>query len=181
MKLRSFIAATTMLMFAAITLVGCSKSDYEEDRELEANVRQTIEKKARTCIGEKNESEEIWSFSYDEERHVFTGASERICVSLHGNIIHNGCENVFPELGERQIYTDNNTEITKFIEYNIERMNIELDVDEYRHMDNRTFKKSSVVSYDKLRRPERYRMDRVASCLNSANISLKIALKNKPQ
>ncbi|MCX5883616.1 MAG: hypothetical protein NTU74_18020 [Deltaproteobacteria bacterium] len=177
MKLRSFVAA--MLMFAAIPLVGCSKSDNEEASELEANVRQTIEKKARACLGEKNESEEIWSFSYDEERHMFTGASERICVSRHGNIIHNGCENVFLELGERQIFTDDDTEITKFIEYNIERMNIELDVDEYRHKDNRTFKKSSVVPYDKLRGPERYRMERVASCLNSANIALKIALKNK--
>ena len=180
MKLRSFIVAT--IMFAAISLMGCSKSDNEEAREHEINDRQAIEKKTIACLGEKNEKpEEIWSVFYDDERNMFTSAFERVCISRYDNIIHSACENYFSMLGEVQINTDDDYGITKVIEYNIERITIDLDFDKYRRKDDRNLDESTVVSYDKLRGPERHYMNRVASCLNSANISLKNAMENELQ
>ena len=172
MKLRYFIAVT--IIFAVISLMGCSKSGNEEAREHKSNDRQAIEKKAIVCLGEKNEKpEEIWSVFYDDEKNMFTSAFERVCVSRYGNIIHSACENYFPLPVEGQIHTDDDYGITTAIEYNIERMSMELDYDKYRRKDDRSLKESTVVSYDKLRGPERHYMNRVASCLNSANISLR--------
>jgi hypothetical protein len=73
MKLRYFIAVT--IIFAVVSLMGCSKSDNEKTREHKANDRQAIEKKAIVCLGEKNEKpEEIWSVFYDDEKNMFTSA-----------------------------------------------------------------------------------------------------------
>ncbi|MEI6262263.1 MAG: hypothetical protein WCR46_20470, partial [Deltaproteobacteria bacterium] len=73
MKLRYFIAVT--IIFAVVSLMGCSKSDNEKAREHKANDRQAIEKKAIVCLGEKNEKpEEIWSVFYDDEKNMFTSA-----------------------------------------------------------------------------------------------------------
>jgi hypothetical protein len=177
MKLRPFIVAT--IMFAAISLMGCSKSDNEEAREHKANDRQAIEIKTIACLGEKAERpEEIWSVFYDDERNMFTSAFEKVCISRYGNIIHSACENYFPMLGEGQIYSDDDFGIPKVIEYNIERNTIDLDFDKYRRKDDRNLDESTVVSYNKLRGPERHRMNRVVSCLNSANNSLKNAIEN---
>lgn len=177
MKFRSFIAAT--IMFAVIPLMGCSKTDHEQTREHEASVRRVIVKKTIACLGEKNEKpEEIWSVFYDDEKNMFTSAFERVCISRYGNIIHGSCENYFPMPGEGQV-TGDDYGMTKVIEYNIDRMTIDLDFDEYRRKDDRTLKESTVVSYDKLRGPERHRMNRVASCLNSANISLVNAMEKE--
>jgi hypothetical protein len=81
--------------------------------------------------------------------------------------------------GERRITPGDDFGITKVIEYNIERMSIELDVDKYRRKDVRSLKESTVVPYDKLRGPERHYMNRVVSCLNTANISLKNAAEKE--
>jgi hypothetical protein len=138
------------------------------------------QKKAIRCLGEKNENpEEIWSVFYDDERNIFTSAFERVCISRYGNIIHSTCENYFPMPGERRITPGDDFGITKVIEYNIERMSIELDVDKYRRKDVRSLTESTVVPYDKLRGPERHYMNRVVSCLNTANISLKNAAEKE--
>jgi hypothetical protein len=172
MKLLSYIVA--MLVFTITHLAGCDNSDREEPHKVAVDIRQAIEKKAIVCLGEKEEKpQEFWSVIYDDEKQMFTGASERVCITHYGNIIHGTCENSFPMPGERQRFADDNSEKTITIEYNIERMNIELNTDEYRRKNNRIFIESTVVPYDKLRGPERHRMNRVASCLNSANISLK--------
>jgi hypothetical protein len=63
----------------------------------------------------------------------------------------------------------------------MERMYIDIDCVAYRRKKNKNIEESTVVSYDKLREPERHRMNRVASCLNSANASLNKALKNESQ
>ena len=69
MKLRYFIAVT--IIFAVISLMGCSKSGNEEAREHKSNDRQAIEKKAIVCLGEKNEKpEEIWSVFYLSLIHI---------------------------------------------------------------------------------------------------------------
>jgi hypothetical protein len=178
MKIRSFIVAT--IIFAAISLMGCSKNDNEEARVHKANDRLAIEKKVIACLGEKNEKpEDIWSVFYDDERNMFTSAFERVCISRYGNIIHSACENYFPMPGEGQTTPDDDFGITKVMEYNIERMSIELDADKYRRKDDRSLKESAVVSYDKLRGPERHYMNRVASCLSSANVSLKNAMEKE--
>jgi hypothetical protein len=164
MKLRYFIAVT--IIFAVVSLMGCSKSDNEKAREHNAYDRQTIEKNAIGCLGEKNEKpEEIWSIFYDDEKNMFTSAFERVCVSRYGNIIHSDCESYFPMPGEVQITTDDDYGITTAIEYNIERMSMELDYDKYRRKDDRSLKESTVVSYDKLRGPERHYMNRVTSSM----------------
>ncbi len=77
--------------------------------------------------------------------------------------------------------TDDAFGITKVIEYNMERMSIDLDFDKYRRKDDRSLKESTVVSYDKLRGPERHYMNRVSSCLNSANDSLRNVIQNELQ
>lgn len=179
MKSRFFVAA--MLMLATIIFTGCDNDENEEGRVYMAGVRQVIENKAIACLGEKNEKpKEIWSVNYDDERNMFVSASEKVCITHHGNIIHSICENYFPITGEGQIYSgDIDQGEAKVIEYNVERMAIELDTDEYRRRKNRNLEESTMFPYNKLMGPERHRMNRVASCLSSANIALKKATKNK--
>ncbi len=177
MIFRSIMAAT--LLFASVQLSGCCKSDYTDGCEHVGNVRQAVKNKAVACLGKNDEKpEEIWSVFYDDERNIFTSASERVCISRYGNIIHGACENYFPMIGEGQILTGEDFGTTKTIEYHIDRMDIDIDSDKYRRKGNRNPEESTVVSYDKMREPERHRMNRVTSCLNSANISLKNGVKN---
>jgi hypothetical protein len=179
MKSRFSVAA--MLMLATIIFTGCGNDENEEGRVYIAGVRQVIENKAVACLGEKNEKpKEIWSVNYDDERNRFVSASEKVCITHHGNIIHSICENYFPIPVEGQIYTgDVDQGVAKVIEYNVELMAIELDADEYRRRNNRNLEESSMVPYNKLREPEQHRMNRVASCLSSANFALKKATKNE--
>jgi hypothetical protein len=102
MKIRSIIGA--ILMFASIHLAGCGKSHCEEGCELGAVVRQPIENKAIACLGEKKEKpDEIWAIYYDDEKNIFTSASERVCITHFGNIIHGDCENYFSMIGKGQL------------------------------------------------------------------------------
>ena len=169
-------------MLASIRLAGCCKNRCEEGCELGAVLRQPIENKAIACLGEKNEKpDEIWTIYYDDEKNIFTSASERVCITHFGNIIHGDCKNYFSMLGKGQLNTEETVGTPKTIEYHMERMYIDIDCVAYRRKKNQNIAESTVVSYDKLREPERHRMNRVASCLNSANVSLNKALKNESQ
>jgi hypothetical protein len=151
-KRRPFIAAA--LLLAAILLAGCSKNYYEEGSKHEASVIQFIENKAIACLGPKNEKpEEIWTVYYDDERNMFTIASESVCIIRHGNIIHGACETYFPMIEKKQADINEDFGTTKTIEYNIERMDIVLDFDTYRRAATRDPGKSTVVSFDRLREP----------------------------
>jgi hypothetical protein len=178
MKIRPIFGV--ILIFASIHFPGCCKSNYEEVGDRGASVCQVIENKTIACLKEKYEKpEEIWNVFYDDEKNMFTSASERVCISRYGNIIHGTCESFFPMIREGQIYTDDDFGITRTIKYNIERMNIDIDFDQYRRKENRNLVVPRAISYAKLREPERHRMNRAASCLNSANISLQKTIKNK--
>lgn len=171
MKLRAIIAAA--LTAACFLLTGCTQTDRNADRIRDAAVFREIEKKALACLAENDEKpEDIWNLNYDEEKNMFTNAAEMVCISRYGHIIHGSCENPPPVIGEERISSNMSIGASKSIEYDLERMAIDLDAEAYHGMKNRNRSNAMTVPYCRLREPERYRMNRVAACLNAANRSL---------